>query len=609
MNNNCKRSNIQVTQKTGQSIKEVMSQKAVTDLINGLNEENKSNMEILGNKVDGINANVEHIDNDLHHIDNDLHEINNGTTNINNSINTMNTDVVDAINAMSSKLDNLNVGGSFQLEAIETPDKKISLKDKAGITFTNTEGDLNITGMEVPNAAVINFKLSNKYKKGVANGIPELDSNGRIPASQLPSGYGNSDGGTVSTPAFDTLKWQDNSVADSPSIKVIKASEQANMLEVANGEGIKFTIDGAFGIELDNTYHKGIPNGIASLDSTGRVPISQNSAFNAIHLKNDDGAISACDVDYVLDINEKEGISIDVLGNSLNIGVSEKYKKGVPDGVAPLNSNGKIDSSYLPTNIGGTGDTGGTSTPAFTKVEVGNQSFEASSDTTIRFEGSAAVKVSASESNKVVVDVTDGYKKGVANGIVPLNENTKINSDYVEAFKTIRTDDEEINASKAPGFDLSGGNGISTRTEGDHIIVIDLDVDTMPDKYKKGADNGIVPLENGIIPAKYKTSYSSYEWQEIRGITGDYPDVIDIYDFREGTITIEDEGWKLGMTKTIYVSTDSSSNEEITLTSQLSIFKDSDVDLMVSSKTCFKFVVCKGSQGFYVECTKLTSDK
>lgn len=31
--NSCKRSNIQLTQKTGQSMKEVMSQKAVTDLV------------------------------------------------------------------------------------------------------------------------------------------------------------------------------------------------------------------------------------------------------------------------------------------------------------------------------------------------------------------------------------------------------------------------------------------------------------------------------------------------------------------------------------------------------------------------------------------------
>lgn len=299
---------------------------------------------------------------------------------------------------------------------------------------------------------------------------------------------------------------------------------------------------------------------------------------------------------------------------TITIGTSPAYKKNEPNGIPSLGVDGKIPVNLLPTNYGG-----GTSAPAFTGIITRDGKIEASEYPEVTFDSGTGIKVHSPKNGYIVFDLEETYQKGKNNGVAPLDSNGKVSSTYLPdnpfTFKTIiaETGDTQTRITATSEndevtFSVTTGLILKLQKVGEpKKITFGLSPD-----YIKGQNGGVAPLdEGGRVPRKHICKYGFYELHELQsrqGISGDFDDIIEINDYIEDfTISINDEGWSLGMSKTLYIFGNSKTSQEVSISTQDTLYSNiKDLEsLSVNSEAGLKCSICKGAKGFYAEFQRL----
>ena len=248
-----------------------------------------------------------------------------------------------------------------------------SAKNSVNSALANHLNDKNnphkVNKSQVGLSNVTNDAQVKRSEMGVASGVATLDSNGKVPSSQLPSyvddvlEYSNKSvfpvtGETgkiyVDTTANLTYRWSGSQYVEiSPSLALGETSSTAY-----SGDKGKATTDKVNTHVANTTNPHNVTKaqvGLSNVDNTSDLDKPLSNIAQAI-INNIKGQLSQ-DENYI-----RDNIT-SIRNNTISIN-DIHYSKGQPNGFATLDSNGKIPTSQLPADIGGSsleiGETTGT---------------------------------------------------------------------------------------------------------------------------------------------------------------------------------------------------------------------------------------------------------
>lgn len=248
-----------------------------------------------------------------------------------------------------------------------------SAKNSVNSALANHLNDKNnphkVNKSQVGLSNVTNDAQVKRSEMGVASGVATLDSNGKVPSSQLPSyvddvlEYSNKSafpvtGETgkiyVDTTANLTYRWSGSQYVEiSPSLALGETSSTAY-----SGDKGKATTDKVNTHVANTTNPHNVTKaqvGLSNVDNTSDLDKPLSNIAQAI-INNIKGQLSQ-DENYI-----RDNIT-SIRNNTISIN-NIHYSKGQPNGFATLDSNGKIPTSQLPADIGGSsleiGETTGT---------------------------------------------------------------------------------------------------------------------------------------------------------------------------------------------------------------------------------------------------------
>lgn len=267
---------------------------------------------------------------------------------------------------------------------------------------------------------------------GVANGLASLDSNRKVPVSQLPEE-------ALRDTTYDLTPYAKSTDIESTYAKIKTLTDLKNAIE---GELKKYASQSEMEEEVakinveivkkESTIHKGEVNGYAALDDKGKVPEDQLP----------EKAIREYDLTPYAkseDIKKTYATKQEVSAGKLNYTPENAANKGKANGYASLGADGKVPADQLPsyvddvlefaskTNFPSTGEKG--------KIYV-----DLSTENIFRWSGSAYVEISPSlitqadinklsgiedgaQKNNVTQEMIDGWNKKISASEV---ENTRI---------------------------------------------------------------------------------------------------------------------------------------------------------------------------------------
>jgi membrane protease subunit (stomatin/prohibitin family) len=297
-------------------------------------------------------------------------------------------DLIDFLIAQGefAQLDNGTIPPE-QLPALTTTD--VAEGTKKYYTAARVLAEL-LVGLSVQNSAVTSAdsilsaigKLQGQInvreevaKKGAVNGYAALDGTGKVPAAQLPSGITNVLTG-FATGANSTILATDTILA-----ALQKVQGQINARE--------------------EVAKKGVANGYAALDGTGKVPAAQlPSGITNVLTGFATGANSTIlATDTILTALQKVQGQINAR--------EEVAKKGVANGYASLDGTGKVPVAQLPSGI----------TNVLTGFVTGANSTVLATDTILAAFQKVQGQIAARE---------EVSKKGAANGYASLDATTRL---------------------------------------------------------------------------------------------------------------------------------------------------------------------------------------
>lgn len=190
-----------------------------------------------------------------------------------------------------------------------------------------TTTDINTTNMVLPEQI------------GVASGVAGLDGTGKVPLSQLP---------TIATGTVTSVNGQTGIVnLTATQVNAVPTSSvgQTNGVAALDNTG-KIPVSQIPTTNLVLTGSIGSPNGVAGLDSSAKVPVSSliTNVANGVAKLDGSGVLAAAQ-SLVKSVNTQTG---NITLGFADVGAIDASLLGVNNGVAQLNSSGKLPIGQVP---------------------------------------------------------------------------------------------------------------------------------------------------------------------------------------------------------------------------------------------------------------------
>lgn len=175
--------------------------------------------------------------------------------------------------------------------------------------------------------------------RGAANGVAALDGTGKVPSAQLPP--------YPSVPVTSVNTLTGAVVLDAADVGALPDDYTPPVTSVNTETGAVVLTAGDVG--AIPTTAKAQPNGVASLNSSGQVPIDQSRVSSV------DGQTGDVVLDYATDADVTSAVSAHVAATDphgdrayANATFIPLSQKGANSGIASLDSSGKLITSQLP---------------------------------------------------------------------------------------------------------------------------------------------------------------------------------------------------------------------------------------------------------------------
>lgn len=225
-----------------------------------------------------------------------------------------------------------NVDNTSDLDKPVSTATQTALNGKVSInTFNSSINDLN---------SAIATKLDSS-EKAIANGVASLDENGKVPLDQIPA---LSNGTVVRSTTADTLTTARTFTVTgdltSPSVSFNGSSNISLNVTLPNSGVTANTYGSATTIPII-TYNA---KGLVTSATTATIPTSSTTVSGLVML---DDTVTSGATDKAATANTVK-TAYD-LANEISTNGIRIAQKGVPNGIATLDANGKIPSTQMPT--------------------------------------------------------------------------------------------------------------------------------------------------------------------------------------------------------------------------------------------------------------------
>lgn len=495
--NSCKRSNIQLTQKTGQSIHEVMSQKAVTDAINA---ETTAREEALAHESESRGADIKAASDALTEaINNEARVRNEQIQQEANTRNTQNQQTVDNLTKqINNEANTRNEQIQQEAKARAAADVELSNSiNKVNDQFANYPRLDNglIPASYLPSYVddVIEYETLSEFPKPGEEGKIYVTQDTNLTYRWTGSGYieiSKSVGlGETSSTAYPGNKGKElaDKLANLNPIKVIQTSNDT--IIYPNSSGI-FSIVGSNAIAVSQNGSNSItiyekPDKIPVMVD-GKIPVKylpegygsggsvDPVTLPTINFYNYDGGSNRVDFNEVKNLSIEQSIfKVTLTDNYLRYSLLPSYAKNEASGICGLNSEGKVEETYLPSYIKGIALASSQSGP----VTPNNGQ--------ISFSRGDGIDISRTGSNNIQFAINEEY----------------LNSKIPNSVQSIYTEEGYLVTPSSSGsitFKSSEFANVHKVDGFEGYVQIDP-----ANGYTKGAENGLCPLVDGKVPDKY----------------------------------------------------------------------------------------------------------